>query len=357
MADLRSRAAHLFARFAESCSGPPLIATHHDADGLSAGALLARAWEERFGVRPELRIVGRGENAWDDDFAGWLEGREMGGLVVADLGLAERRLAPGVPLCVVDHHVPTGAPTDATVLSGYEEDPVPSTSVIAFWCAEGLLGEEAADHFLWLSAIGLLGDYGDKAGFAIIADAKKRYRAGKLREATSLVNAPRRSASGDARPALALLMKASDPADVVSGDHPEHAVCEAARQEVNAAVTEARRQPPRFGSRYGAAVAIVRTDSPCQVHPLIAQSWVGRLRGATVFAANAAFEPGQVNFSGRGGRDADIVSLLARHRPDGADPRRYGNGHRRAAGGALSFPEWNAFCDDLGFGPEVKVEG
>ena len=137
-------------------------------------------------------------------------------------------------------------------------------------------------------------------------------------------------------------------------------MCQEAREEVKAAVAEARRQPPRFGTRYGSGVAIVRTDSPCQVHPLVAQSWVGRLKGGgggsvVVFAANAAFHEGQVSFSGRAGGEADIIDLLARHRPEGADPTRYGNGHRRASGGTLPVEAWNSFAADLGFGPEVMA--
>jgi len=39
--------------------GTPLILTHNDADGLSAGALLARALM-RAGRLPDLRVLGRG---------------------------------------------------------------------------------------------------------------------------------------------------------------------------------------------------------------------------------------------------------------------------------------------------------
>ena len=107
---------------------------------------------------------------------------------------------------------------------------------------------------------------------------------------------------------------------------------------------------------------MIRLDSPCQVHPLVAQSWTGRLRGkdgegVIVFGANFGFQPGAVAFSGRAGGEADIIDLLARHRPPGADAARYGNGHRRAAGGTLPFAAWNALMDDLGFGPELRAPG
>ena len=343
----RARAA--LAAFADDVSGPPLVLSHDDADGLSSAAILHRAFAAR-NLAPEVRLVGRGENAWSDETAAAVGHRDPPALVVADLGMRDRVLHPR--MAVIDHHVPTGTPQGATVIHGYGLDPTPSTSVLAHWGAEGMLGE-AADDLMWLAAVGLIGDYGDKAGFDLIPAAKKRYGAGKLRELVSLVNAPRRSASGDGRPALELLLNARDPADALSGRHPEAATCQAAREEVQAALTEARRQPPKFGSRYGGDVAIVRVDSPCQVHPLVAQSWVGRLKGAMVFAANFGFQPGTVSFSGRARGDADIVAFLARHRPDGADPLRYGNGHRKAAGGALPAQAWNALMTDLGFGPEL----
>lgn len=344
-----------YAEFAGDVPGTPLIASHDDADGLSSGALLARAWARHRDERPEVRLVGRGENAWDDDFAAAMRKAAPPALVVADLGVAGRTIVDA-PTAVIDHHVPTGEP-DALVITGYGRDPTPTTSILAHWASAGLGDVSDLD---WLAAIGLIGDLGDKASFDEVAAAKKRYGAGKLREAVSLVNAPRRSANPDAQPALDLLMKAANPAQIVSGDHSETAYCQAARDEVKEATAAGRKQPPRFGRRYGSTLAIIRLDSPCQIHPLIAQTWVGRLKpkdakGMIVFAANFGFHEGQVSFSGRAKGDADIVDLLARHRPEGADPTRYGNGHRRAAGGTLSFEAWNAFIEDLGFGDELRA--
>lgn len=333
--DLAREAARRFDAF-----GPPSrLLTHDDADGLASAALLHRA------TGAPVRLVGRGLNAWTDPVASEVAGEAA--LVIADLGMRERAL--GERLCVIDHHVPTGTPEGAAVIHGYGLEPVPSTSLLA-WYATGV-----PEDLLWLAAVGCLGDYGDKGGHAEIAPAKKRFGAGKLRELTTLVNAPRRSASGDAAPALDLLLAADDPSDALSGRHPGLAACEAAREAVKQAAAEARRAPPRFGARYGSDVAFVRIDTPCQVHPLTAQSWVGRLRGATVFCANFGYLPGRVAFSGRAPRDGDIPALLARHRPEGADPAHYGNGHRRAAGGTLEAGPWNALMEDLGFGPEMRA--
>ena len=345
--------AHEFAQWADALPGAPLLCGHHDADGLSALALLARAWERKFGERPPLRIVGRGENAWTKEFADTLADG-LHGLVLLDLGTGERK-PTDASLCVIDHHVPTSEASDRLVLSGYGETPVPSTSLIAWWAAKGLIGDDA-DDLLWLAYVGAMGDMAD-TGFDVLDAAKKRYKVGRTREVVSLVNAPRRSASGDAAPALEWLLAASDPQDALSGDYPARAVCEAAREEVKAATAEARRAPPRFGSVYGSDVAIIRVDTPCQVHPLIAQSWAGRLKPAICFAANAAIEPGRVSFSGRTrGEDKDIIAFLAEHAPENADRTRYGNGHRKAAGGSLPAAQWNAWVESLGFDERLKVE-
>ena len=342
-----------FARWAQGLPGAPLLCGHHDADGLSAMALLARAWERKHGERPPLRIVGRGENAWTADFASTLAG-DLHGLVLLDLGTGERK-PTDAPLCVIDHHVPTSEAADRLVLSGYGQEVVPSTSLIAWWAAKGLIGE-AADDLLWLALVGAMGDMADK-GFDVLDAAKKQYKVGKTREVVSLVNAPRRSASGNAAPALEWLLAASSPQDALTGDHSARAVCEAAREQVKAATSEARRAPPRFGSRYGSDLAIIRVDTPCQVHPLIAQSWAGRLKPAICFAANSEIEPGRVSFSGRTrGADKDIIEFLAKHAPEGADRTRYGNGHRKAAGGSLPVAQWNAWVDSLGFDERVRVE-
>ena len=345
------RVAHDFPQWCEALSGPPLFCGHHDADGLSALAIMARAWEMHTGERPPLRIVGRGENAWTPEFSDTLDD-DLHGLVLLDLGTGDRK-PTDAPLCVIDHHVPTSEADDRLVLSGYGQTVVPSTSLIAWWAAKGLVGERA-DPLLWLAYVGAMGDMADK-GFDDIERARKLYKVGKTREVVSLVNAPRRGPSGDARPALDWLLGADSPQDALTGDHPARAACETAREVVKQATAEGRRAPPHFGSVHGSDVAIIRVDTPCQVHPLIAQSWAGRLKPAICFAANAEIEPGRVSFSGRTRGEADIIDFLSRYAPDGVDRTRYGNGHRKAAGGSLPVEQWNAWARRLGFGETVMV--
>jgi len=113
-----------------------------------------------------------------------------GGPVVADLGLRAQAVRPGIPTVVIDHHVPTGDAGGTVVISGYELDPAPTTSLLAWWWAAGL---GPADDLLWLAAIGIIGDLGDKAPFPALTEARRRYGATVLRDAVSLLNAPRRA--------------------------------------------------------------------------------------------------------------------------------------------------------------------
>lgn len=319
---------------------PVLVFTHNDADGLSSGALFARALA-RAGRAFTLRIFGRGENPWSaatrDEFAG----ADVGGLIVADLGLREGAVLPGVPTVVVDHHVPTGQGGDATVITGYGCDPVPTASLLAFRCI-GALG--TADDLLWIAAVGLVGDLGEKAPFAELAEAKKRYTASALRELTSLVNAPRRTATGDAAPAFSLLLKADSPKDAISGRHAESAALQAAREEVKAAVEAAKRMPPRVSGD----VALISLDTPCQVHPLVAQAWRIRLKDKIVIAANRGYRTGWVHFAARSATGRNLIDFLREVAPPHVD-ENYGNGHEQATGGALREADWPVFLRNIGF--------
>ena len=323
-----------------------LILTHNDADGLSAGAIFARAFD-RVGRTWQVRILGRGENPWSEAMRAELAGRSIGGLIVADLGLRDGAVLPGTPTVVVDHHVPTGSSGDAVVISGYGEDPIPTTSLLAWRCA-GALG--AADDWLWLAAVGLIGDLGDKAPFAELAAAKTLHTATALREATSMVNAPRRTGGGNAQPAFDLLMKADGAKDAVSGRHAETALLQAAREEVKAALEVAKRVPPRVSGD----VALIGLDTPCQVHPLVAQAWRTRLKDKIVVAANHGYRPGWVHFATRSATGRNLIAFLKEVGPPGAD-ENYGNGHEQATGGALRTADWPVFLRNIGFGPDGRA--
>jgi single-stranded-DNA-specific exonuclease len=165
----------------------------------------------------------------------------------------------------------------------------------------------------------------------------------------SLINAPRRTASADATPALNLLLKCDSPKELLSGEHPETAELVAAKEEVKAEMDVARRVAPKVRGE----VALIPLDSACQIHPLIAQQWRTRLKDKVVIAANKAYRPGWVHFAARTGAGHDLIRFFADRRPEGAGSE-YGSGHKAASGGALRIPEWNRFVADLGF-PEEQI--
>jgi single-stranded-DNA-specific exonuclease len=326
---------------------PALILGHNDADGLSASALLARALGQQ-AHPPRVRILGRGENPWSDAMRTELSKAPVGGLIVTDLGVREGEILAGAETVVIDHHVPTGIPGSASVISGFHMDPVPTSSLLAYWCATALA---EVDDLLWIAALGIIGDMAERADFEEMEDARKRYGITVLREATALLNAPRRSASGDAKPALDLLIKATGPKEILSGEHPETALLQAAREEVKRELEAARRVPPKVKGN----VALIRFHSPCQIHPLVAQAWRGRLRNNIVLAVNTGYRPGWIHFAARTALDLDLIAFLRDNAPPGAD-ENYGSGHVQATGGALRPEAWNMFVEKLGFGPDLMVQ-
>lgn len=325
---------------------PVLVASHNDADGLSAAAILARSLASQ-GRPVQTRILGRGETPWSAEFRAEAETVRPGGLIVIDLGTRPGTILPGVPTVVIDHHVPTGTPDGATLISGFGDDPIPTSSLLAYRCAAALVDPQP---LLWLAAVGLIGDMADDVGFPEMAEARRLHGITALRKATSLLNAPRRSATGDTSPALALLMSADGPKEVVSRTRPETAALLAAKEEVKAAVEVGKRVGPKVLN----GIALVRFDTPCQVHPLLAQTWRGRLKNQIVLAANAGFRSGWVHFAVRSARPINLVEFLAEHAPPDADGN-YGSGHASATGGALRPAGWNTFISGLGFGPDEHV--
>lgn len=342
VADPRAATAAAFAGAVAGAAGPVFVLSHFDADGLAAAAILVRALRAA-GREARPVIVGKGESPWDERLRDRLGTPAL--LVVADLGTRSDPVLPGVPTVVIDHHVPTGTPEGATTISGNGLDPEPTSALLAWWAATGL-GDQ--DDLLWLAALGLIGDMADE-GWPELAAAQARWGKTALKDATVLVNAPRRTAAADASPALRLLLDGDGPKTITKSDSPDAHALRDARAEVKAAMDMAKRVAPRVVGD----VALIAFASGAQVHPLVAQQWRGRLRDKVVIAANTGYRDGWVHFAARSASGRDLVAFLAAHRPAGADGR-YGNGHAQATGGALPYPIWNDFVAGLGF-PEQQV--
>ena len=345
-----------FARFVEDArhaGGSVFVLCHSDADGLAAGAILTLALRRAGLSRVEVQATGKAGSAWSDETRALLAARQPAAVIVTDLGVREEPVWDGPPPLFLDHHRPSGLPPDAgrLVITGYGLDPVPTSGLLALACVGGLPGVDV-DDLDWIAAISVLSDIGDKAPFRLIAPAKKQYGAGMLRDATTLLNAPRRAPSGDASTALELLLTARHPRDIARGESPAAEALRRDKEEVNTAYAEAKKAAPKFA---GPAAAI-RIHTPCQVHPLIAQIWRTRLPKLIVMGVNTGYRPGWVHFSARCGKETNLLDFFRAHRPAGADSRTYGQGHDQAGGGALPVPIWNTFVRELGFGPEMLVE-
>ncbi|MFN7140539.1 MAG: DHH family phosphoesterase [Limisphaerales bacterium] len=325
---------------------PTLILTHHDVDGLSSAAILQCAFE-RADRSVEVRILGRGENPWTEAVQLELREGNWGGLIVADLGTRPGVILPDTPTLIIDHHVPLGFPPGATAISGHGSDPTPTTGLLAWWCAHEL---GAVDHLLWLAALSIVGDMAEDAGFEELTVARGRYGKTALRNAVSLLNAARRAGAGNAQPAFELLLKAENPKDVTSGKYIETAALLEAKGEVAAAMEIAKRVAPKVKNN----VALIMIDTPCQIHPLVAQQWKNRLNKNIVMVANKGYRPGWMHFSVRSATGVNLIEFLKENAPDSAD-ENYGSGHFQATGGALTFEGWNEFISGLGFGAEMQI--
>jgi single-stranded-DNA-specific exonuclease len=328
-----------------------VVFCHFDADGLSAGALFGRGLA-RMGFG-DVRVVHseRGESAFKAHARGRLAAMEPDALVVTDLGVHADGTLPGVPTLYVDHHRPEGEPADpaAAVVTGYGWEPIPTSA----WMAYDLLSPLAPiEDLAWIAAVGTVGDLGDKAPWSGLPPLRKKH--GKaLREAVSLINAARRASPFDVSTPLAMLMAAEGPGVFLDDASPEVARLYAYREEVQAELAQARKAAPIFSAT--GPYALVALDSPCQVHPLIAQQWRTRLAKFAVIAANRGYLPGIVAFSSRTSRNDLVLPEILRSIDLGSHEHDVGRGHDQASGGQLPPELFNRLMDGLGFDERAHV--
>ncbi|MBD0318961.1 MAG: DHH family phosphoesterase [Gemmatimonadetes bacterium] len=271
-------------------------------------------------------------------------------LVVTDLGVNREGVLEGVPTLYVDHHRPDGEPAGAAVVLGYGWEPIPASAWLAY---EILRPLAEIEDLSWLAALGTISDLGDKAPWDELPALRKQYTAKWLREAVSAVNAARRASPFDIETPLRLLMHAEHPREIAEGDSPEVERLRAYRAEVQAELAEARRKAPLFSATQ--PWALVPLDSPCQIHPLIAQQWRGRLADRAVIAANRGYLPGIVAFSARTARRDLVLPELLRSVDIGPVGGEFGRGHDQASGGQLPTAQFNLLVDALGFDERARV--
>jgi single-stranded-DNA-specific exonuclease len=327
-----------------------VVFCHFDADGLGAGAVFGRALP-RMGFT-DVRVVpsGRGENAFTDAARERLRALAPDALVITDLGVNREGVLEGVPTLYVDHHRPDGEPADATIVLGYGWEPIPASAWLAY---EILRPLAPIDDLSWIAAVGTMSDLGDRAPWDELPELRKRWTAKWLREGVSAVNAARRASAFDVQTPLDLLMHAEHPRELTEGGSPEVVRLRGYRAEVQAELAEARRRAPIFSATL--PWALVPLDSPCQIHPLIAQQWRGRLKGHAVIAANRGYLPGIVAFSARTSRPGLVLPELLRAVDIGPVGHEFGRGHDQASGGQLPTAQFNRLVDALGFDERARV--
>ena len=333
-----------FREFVERCGQDDrLVALHDsDADGVTAAVVWQRAFE-RLGFESVSRVIpDRFRDAWSAPNRAQAAASNPDALFVLDLGSRGEEIVPGVRTCLIDHHRPDGVPPGATLISGYEWDPIPNSSLMVWDLCSALTDVSDVD---WIAAIGALSDLGDRAPFDIVAQAKKKYTAKALKEVTALVNSARRASTYDPERAARVLLEHDSPAAIVSSTSADVDMLRAARAEVNEALAEGKKSAPKFAGN----VALIRVHSQCQIHPLIAQIWRSRLPSKyVVIVANDGYLPGRVNFSARSAGDTNALDLLRSiELPPGEGS--YAHGHDHATGGSLPPERWAILLEKLGF--------
>ena len=333
-----------FAGVVEKLPAQNVVAMHDvDADGLAAAVTFENVLQ-RAGKSVKIVAPDRERNAWAPSNRRRLSDLKPEFLFVMDLGSRDEKVLDDVPACFIDHHRPEGVCQDDILISGYDFDPIPNTSWMIYELGSAVCDVENLD---WIAAIGTLSDLGDKAEWPILKLAKKKYGAKWLREATTLVNAPRRASEFRPEAAVDALREHPDPKSLCESDAASVRELRAARAEVAAALEEGKKAAPIFAGN----VALVRVHSACQIHPLIAQIWRSRLPKFHVIVANDQYIPGRVNFSARSSGAQSVLDFL-RSIPLSPGEGHFGHGHDAASGGSLPRARWEELLQKIGFSAE-----
>lgn len=332
----------LFRHWVDSMSDSARITLMHDsdADGVSSAAVLTRALRT-FGRKPVTVAPDRERDAWSASNAQRVRASRPDALAVMDLGARAEPLVPGVRTLFIDHHRPESVGSGDILISAYDWDPIPNTSLLAYHCAAAIC--DAAD-LDWIAALGVLSDLGDKAPFPLLARVRERYSISRLREITTLINAARRGPVHQPEIALRLLLNHDSPESLEQDGGDDLETLRSAREIVKRELAQAKKAAPVFSGD----VALIRTSSRCQVHPIIAQIWRTRLPKYVVIASNDGYLEGRVNFSMRTASDRNLLDFLGGI-DLGPGEGSYGRGHDQATGGSLDIERWNLLLHRLGF--------
>jgi single-stranded-DNA-specific exonuclease len=315
---------------------PITILCDGDVDGLGAGVTLFHHLTTQHNISPDSITVlhpNKGENAFTPTTRGYVVRTHPRALFVLDLGISDRRIIHTVPALFIDHHHPTGQPPESVVLTGYDWNPIPTSSLLTYLLCNS---DDVPTDIAWKAAIGNLGDLGpDHPTLSIAAKTQKLKW---IREATTILNAAKRSRLYPQAEAFRALLTAHSAQEIAEGTTPDLTLLKQCRTEVKAALDEAKKLAPKFSKTEH--VALLEFSDPNRIHPLLAQSWHGRLPRFIVIAANHGWLPNTVAFSARTSSGANILDLLQKYRHIIPDELEYGYGHDQAAGGVISSEGW-----------------
>ncbi|MDQ2675352.1 MAG: hypothetical protein M3Y34_00955 [Actinomycetota bacterium] len=285
------------------------VVPHNDADGLSAGVLLAG--QARGGA---VHV----DSPWDPPLP------LAGPAVIADWGVRDLERED---LLFVDHHAEPET-TRAEVLHA-DATGHGSTSELA-WHLVG-----APDDGAWLAALGFVGDLG--AGR--LKDSSLPAVAGrsKLPALASLISAPGRLRGGPVPAAFDLLARAGGVQDALA--EASSGTLSEARDEVRSELERVRGTAPQVGP----VAALLLFDSPAKVHGQVAAAWSRRLAPRVVISANSGWREGKVSFSVRGG-EGDLRAWLHRVFEPEPEDGDYARGHARATGGSFRTEAFERFA-------------
>ncbi|MEO5950861.1 MAG: DHH family phosphoesterase [Chloroflexia bacterium] len=244
-----------------------------------------------------------------------------------------RRIIHTIPTLFIDHHHPTGQPPEAITLTGYNWNPIPTSSLLTYLLCNS---DDTPSDIAWKAAIGNIGDLGPE--HPSLTQAAKAQKLKWIREATTILNAAKRSRLYPQAEAFRALLTAPSAQQIAEDTTADLTLLKACRTEVKDALNEAKRLAPKFSKTE--QVALLEFSDPNRIHPLLAQSWHGRLPKFIVFAANHGWLPNKVAFSARTSSAANIHDLLQKYRHVIPDELEYGYGHDQAAGGVISEEGW-----------------
>lgn len=250
---------------------------------------------------------------------------------------------------IIDHHLSDHFPERAEVVSACHYPPVATTSLLTYEICK-TLDDGIESSCAYLACIGTHGDLGNtlkwQPPFPDMREAFKIHTKKSINDAVSLVNAPRRTSKYDVITAWTALLDSTDPKDLLSNGR-----LQGARAEINEEVEINTHTPPKFSA--DGRIAVLRINTPAQVHPVIATRWAGYLNSKAleiVVCANSGYLPVNIIESLKAAADLSTDGLKGRL------GESFARGHKEASGGVVPAEAFEELMQLLKIGekPEKK---